>query len=142
MKGHALAMAAQERDDNDIQVLRKLSTGLASAIEKQGLQAAKRCTMDFQMKIAESSGNSYLAKLIARHYDMLQSNMRNIGSWSTLGVEGWKITLKFQVEILAALEQRDSKAAGDLVHHHFEQALDHILQSPFLFDKPQDSAVF
>ncbi len=130
----AAQLAAQNRTDEDMRLLREQRQHLIAANEKHDRLEAAKYTIGFQLIISEASGNSYLSKLIKKHYDLLQSNISGIVyRWNASGASEWQSTIQFQSKILDALEKQDSSLTGDLVFHHFEQGLNALLQDPRLF---------
>jgi len=112
----AMARACERRTDDDIQQLRDILSQTEALLAAEGNIA--ELDHKFHMKLASASHNGVLVRILNAFY-RLSLERRRVYFQS---VEAGRATARQHLQIVDAIERRDSRSASDLITKHIGDA--------------------
>ncbi|MER0240052.1 GntR family transcriptional regulator [Fulvimarina sp. MAC8] len=112
-------LAAEHRDENDIEVIRRLERAYGEAATRRDVVAMIEGNRDFHLAIAKAGRNAYYTDLFGKLLDEGRRLLRYY--YSSFNDDLPKIYLDEHRIMVAAIANRDADAADRIAHAHADQ---------------------
>lgn len=122
-EGEACALSAAVVTQEQLTVLERLVNEMTASASEEEIERLER---EFHMSVALATGNAAIAAGAEELWSLRQQSPSCVSMLRRARAAGADFVEEHR-QIVAALRERDSKAARHAIHHHLAQVIDHLL---------------
>jgi DNA-binding FadR family transcriptional regulator len=123
-EGEACALAAAIITDEQLALLERLAADMAGSITSEDIE---RFEQEFHLAIAHATGNAAIEAGVADLWTLRQQSPPSAATLRRARVESGGDFIGEHRKIVAALRERDPKAARQAIHGHLTQLINDLL---------------